>query len=158
MFVPECAFRCAVLPPQRPPLPPTRTVHRAWSDDEIDYVVRLFHRYGPKFRQVSRHVEPSWKNPGFRPGTEDLTEIRGANSTALFGVWAPCSPTSSSCAPTRLATDLSTITDAETTTRRELGASGVQAAKLLVLARTTPTIYPTTCELTFFSLPPGECT
>ena len=49
---------------------------------------------------VSRHVEPSWKNPGFRPGTEDLTEIRGANSTALFGVWAPCSPTSSSCAPT----------------------------------------------------------
>ena len=82
------------------PLPPTRTVHRAWSDDEIDHVLRLFHRYGPKFRQISRHVEPSWKNPGFRPGTEDLTEIRGANSTALFGVWAPCSPTSSSCAPT----------------------------------------------------------
>ena len=39
------------------PLPPTRTVHRAWSDDEIDHVLRLFHRYGPKFRQISRHVE-----------------------------------------------------------------------------------------------------
>ena len=35
--------------------PPTRTAPN-WSDDELELVVGLFHRFGPKFRRIARHV------------------------------------------------------------------------------------------------------
>ena len=35
---------------------PARAVPHAWTADELELVVGLFHRFGPRFRKIARHV------------------------------------------------------------------------------------------------------
>ena len=36
--------------------PPARVVHHAWTADELELAVGLFHRFGPRFRKIARHI------------------------------------------------------------------------------------------------------
>lgn len=54
----------AASPTSPPPAPltspetsaPARAVPHAWTADELELVVGLFHRFGPRFRKIARHV------------------------------------------------------------------------------------------------------
>ena len=62
-----CNVPLALSPPlgiaSPSPRPPTRkaccagpSAVQSWTDDEIGQVLALFHRYGPRFRKIARHI------------------------------------------------------------------------------------------------------
>ena len=43
-------------PPVLPSSPPPPRIAQNWSTDEVELVVGLFYRFGPRFRKIARHI------------------------------------------------------------------------------------------------------